>query len=349
MSDAARIGLEGGRIDEGRKMKDSKRRQSVASIDCSMEALHRGENSSGTVSGRAARSPLIRLAKLEHFILGSRMPDPKVLILGSGWQPDPLGYACLRCGVTVSPYERSEEGCGECRRRPSHVCATVRLGRYAPPLSQWVPAVKSRCWKSMARELGQALANQVLAAVDERRMSMPDAVVPIPVHWSRALLRGIDHTAEISEALAERLDRPVQRLLSARLAVRQAGSRRSERLANRGASGQGRFEMRRPTLGERSLGWLVRRGLLPRLPPKLLPSIHSAWASSSTASVEPHCHKAGFHSLGSLLLVDDVRTTGASSESAAECLIRAGARSVSLAVCAVADPPRRSGLRRRVR
>ena len=270
-------------------------------------------------------SPVLRIGTLEAYVLGSRLPDPRVLMLANGWQSEPLSHACARCGVTVSKYEGGRDGCGECRQRPSRLCATVRLGRYAQPLSQWVPAIKSRCWRSMAHALGEALARQVLAAVDEERVPMPDTIIPMPVHWSRAWLRGIDHTQELAEGVRRSLDRPVQRLLRARLAVRQAGARRAERLANRG-----RYEFRQPLCWKLGLAEIFRHGLRP-----------SAMSWSRPSPIPDACR-----TLGNILLVEDVRTTGASSEEAAACLLSQGARTVSLAVCAVADPPRRSGLRR---
>jgi predicted amidophosphoribosyltransferase len=94
----------------------------------------------------------------------------------------------------------------------------------------------------MAHVLGEALAFQVLAAVDENRLPMPDAIIPMPVHWSRAWMRGIDHTRELADALGASLNRPVKRHLRVRLAVRQAGTTRTQRLANRG-----RYEFRYPS------------------------------------------------------------------------------------------------------
>ncbi len=275
---------------------------------------------------RLSRSLIPRIAKLEQHILGSRLPDPRVLMLAEDWQPESVSHACVRCGVTVSKYECGVGDCGECRRRASRLHATVRLGRYAPPLSQWVPAVKSRCWVAMAHVLGEALAFQVLAAVDENRLPMPDAIIPMPVHWSRAWMRGIDHTRELADALGASLNRPVKRHLRVRLAVRQAGTTRTQRLANRG-----RYEFRYPSR------WAHPAAALLRLVLRSQAGSHTSGGGHGLVPL------ANAH----VLLVDDVRTTGTSSEEAADCLLKQGAKSVSLAVCAVSDPPRRSGLRRK--
>lgn len=171
---------------------------------------------------------------------------------------------------------------------------TIRLGRYAPPLSQWVPAVKQRLWKSMGITLGRELGEQVAEAVAAERIPPPEVVVSIPIHWTRRLLRGIDHSAMLAEEIARIVGVSRSTPLKATIALRQTGSSRDARVGN-----SDRF----------------------------LPTRAAAEIS-------------GKH----VLLVDDVRTTGSTSRAAARALLACGARSMTLAVCAVVDPPRRNSI-----
>jgi len=242
---------------------------------------------------RRARDAL-RLSGLEESLFGSAMPDAASLVLASGWSPEAIEASCPRCGVTLAPFESSARGCGSCRGRPQVHRSTIRLGPYAPPLSQWAPAVKSRAWRTMGAALGARLGARVIEGIAAGRCEAPEAVVPVPLHWLRRLFRGIDHTRLLAEEASRTLRVPCTAALRARLSPRQAGSGGSGRRGN-----DGRFT------AARAAGEL-----------------------------------AGRH----VLLVDDVLTTGTTVTEAARVLRDAGVASITVAVCAVSDPPSRRGL-----
>jgi len=189
------------------------------------------------------RERLVRRARLldwlDDWLFGWRMPSAAGVVADAEWSRDSLSDYCWRCGSTRVPYESVREGCAECRARTLGVrgvalCGTVRLGRYAPPLSRWVPAIKSRAWREMAVHLGRELGMQALEAIETGLVPRPDAVVSMPVHWTRRLLRGIDHARVIAEEVARIVGVPYAAALRAELAARQAGGTRDERAGNRG-------------------------------------------------------------------------------------------------------------------
>lgn len=261
-------------------------------------ALARRAHRSREAEARAARRALL-LRGLEGSLFGSRMPDARVVLASSGWARDPIDAACPRCGTTRAPFEQSRGGCAECRGRRFEFSGLVRLGRYAPPLSQWTPAIKQRAWQGMAEALGAELGRQVREAVEAELHPQPRFVTYVPTHWIRRVLRGIDHGRCIAEAVARELGVEMRALLKVGLWARQTGSNRGDRVGRRE-----RF---------RCAG---RGGRLP------------AEAVGAT-----------------ILLVDDVRTTGGTLGQAAATLRQAGAGAVLAACCAAVDPPHRSGAR----
>ena len=180
----------------------------------------------------ARRARRLSLRGLDWHCFGSRMPDAAPWILASGWVPDDDGAFCLRCGVTYLAYEDRRGGCGACRGGPGVVGGVVRLGRYARPLSQWLPAIKRRAWRSMGEEMGRLLGERVLDLVASDRLVQPDVVVPMPVHWLRRTVRGIDHAATIATELSRIASVPLEHALRVPLRWRQVGSNRAGRVAN---------------------------------------------------------------------------------------------------------------------
>lgn len=188
----------------------------------------RSEETRGARTG--ARSHALR--GLDWHCFGSAMPPAAAWIAASGWRPDHDDGYCGRCGVSLLPFEDLRRGCGACRRGPGVVDGVVRLGRYARPLSQWVPAIKSRAWRSMGVECGRLLGEAVSRAVYDARLEAPELVVPMPVHWLRRSLRGIDHAGTIAAEVARVLAVPMRPALRIPLRWRQSGAPRRERLGN---------------------------------------------------------------------------------------------------------------------
>ncbi len=234
------------------------------------------------------------LRQLERSLFGHRMPLATTLIAEAGWRRDSVDAYCPRCGSSRAPFEDLLEGCGDCRGRRLGYAGLVRLGRFAPPLSQWVPAIKHRAWQGMGVALGRELADQVAAAAEAGVIRPPELVVAVPTHWTRRLTRGIDHVHVLSEALAKRLGVPLVPALSARLALHQTGASKLARLGNKG-----RYRL-----------------------------------TGAGQSIRGR----------NVLLVDDVRTTGSTLRQAGKALAAAEPLSVTAAVCAAVDSPRRNAI-----
>ena len=194
---------------------------------------------------------------------------------------------CRRCGARLGPYTVATDGCLLCRRENFAFDEVIRLGLYREEL-------RSACL--MAKNPNGALLGQMLAdvLVEVRRPAFAehafDAVVPVPEHWFKRILRP-QYAAET-----------IARRIASRLKVRL------------------------------STGILGK----PRWTPKQAQSSPSARRQQQKDAFQTLTQK---HLRGqTLLLVDDILTTGATADAAARVLKRLGAARVVLAVLAVSPP-----------
>ena len=116
--------------------------------------------------------------------------------------------ACPRCGSPAAP-----ESCGQCREQRLHFGGVVRLGTYEKTLREAVLRIKRREHRALAMALSELLSNERREQLIEWRL---DAVVPVPMHWSRRLWRGVNSPSTIARRLASDLKIPMADHLLAR-------------------------------------------------------------------------------------------------------------------------------------
>lgn len=191
------------------------------------------------------------------------------------WTPDGPGDYCDRCGRDIGAFESNEVGCAACAQSRLPWSRFVRLGRYEPPLSDWICEVKFTRWPVLGLELGRLLGRVIRQAGIDPTPGRA-VIVPMPTTIRRRLSRGIDHAGIIARGVSEEVGPPIARLLA-----------RSHRPSQRAVP----FD-RRPSNVAGSLR--LRRG----------------------AAVPA----------GTILLVDDVMTSGATMRAAARALLAGAAR-----------------------
>jgi ComF family protein len=164
--------------------------------------------------------------------LGLSRPVAGDAIERARFAPDPFESYCARCGESTGPGEAMPDGCGECRRKPAIADRVIRLGRYDPPLKEWISAIKYEGWTEMGEVLGALLAQRIAAS----RSIEPakTIVVPVPMPWQRRLYRGIDHARLIAEGASRHLHLRLFPILTKRngepqVAVAAATDRRHSR------------------------------------------------------------------------------------------------------------------------
>lgn len=193
---------------------------------------------------------------------------------------------CWRCGETALRVDQST--CLRCGNLELAFEQVVALGHYRGRLRDLILESKRDLFGTVALVLGAWLAEERAATLEAMAF---DAIVPMPMFWSRRLWRGVNGPEWIASAVAEHTRRPVFRRLlrRCRSTPTQVGKTAAERAMN----------------------------------------VANAFAVR-TQSISAMRGKT-------LLLVDDVMTTGASCSEAARTLRAAGAERVVVAVVARAE------------
>ncbi|MBX2807431.1 MAG: ComF family protein [Cellvibrionaceae bacterium] len=119
-------------------------------------------------------------------------------------------HSCQCCGL---PMAVDTPRCGEClRQTPAYdnVCAPFL---YQAPLSQLIITLKNQGTGITAKVLGALLRQAVTQYYAQHSLRLPDAIMPIPLHWQRRWQRGFNQAEILSRALSRKLMLPHYNLL----------------------------------------------------------------------------------------------------------------------------------------
>lgn len=195
---------------------------------------------------------------------------------------DPLP-TCPRCSSTVGPFAATAEGCGNCRHAGFAFDQAIRLGPYEGLLRDTILRMKRRAGYDVAEVMGVVWAT---FAGPRLREVGADAVVPVPLHWTRRWQRGFNQSELLAIALAKEL----------RVRCRPA--------------------------------WLVRtrrtRPQTQQTPPQRKDNVQGAFRAAANLNLRGK----------TVLIVDDVLTTGSTAHEAARALRAAQPARIVAAVLA---------------
>jgi predicted amidophosphoribosyltransferase len=194
--------------------------------------------------------------------------------------------ACLRCGAPIGPFTIASDHCILCKREGFAFDEVIRLNLYRDEARVACLRAKNPSGGPLAKSLANLLVDAQQIRLSQQTF---DAIVPVPEHWLKRLVR--------SQYAAETMARQIATRLKVRLATDILGKAR----------------------------WTPKQA-------KSSPVQRRLQQQDAFRVVKSRLHGQ------SILLVDDILTTGATADAAAKTLKRAGAKRVVVAVVAVSPP-----------
>jgi len=126
-----------------------------------------------------------------------------------------------------------------CRRLPRSLDGVAAAGRYEGLLRQVILRMKRRWYLPLSQAMAQLFADRLRETVAQWK---PTFLLPVPMHWRRRWVRGVNSTEILAQALGRQVGLPV----ADRLVVRARHTRFQTELspAARKRNVQGAFRLR---------------------------------------------------------------------------------------------------------
>lgn len=107
--------------------------------------------------------------------------------------------ACMRCSLSLGPNPPSLQLCGKCNTDAPPFEHCYPLGDYRFPLREMIARLKFQGQFSIGSALGKLLAQRLAPVFSD---SMPDFLLPVPLHTGRLRQRGFNQSIEIARQLS---------------------------------------------------------------------------------------------------------------------------------------------------
>ncbi|HUN58512.1 MAG TPA: ComF family protein [Candidatus Binataceae bacterium] len=157
--------------------------------------------------------------------------------------PEPV---CAVCGVPIASAIGSKAWCGSCTEAPPHFGRARAIARYRAGVDedvQVLPSLIRRHKYGLDQSLAHALA-ECLGSPLPVESSDYDLIMPVPLHRARLRWRGFNQAALLGDAIARRLERPLDAASLVR--VRETDPQTGKSMRERRQNIRDAFAIRRP-------------------------------------------------------------------------------------------------------
>ena len=128
--------------------------------------------------------------------------------------PRLLPPVCRRCGLGLSGAYDARLVCPHCRQHPFAFDQARAPFIYVDAVREAVHAFKYRGHRRLGRWLAEMMAETARRA---SWMDQCDLIVPVPMHWLKTRVKGMNPAEWLAQALSRRLQRPCNRTALTRI------------------------------------------------------------------------------------------------------------------------------------
>ena len=140
------------------------------------------------------------------LLCGDEAEEPYNLCTGCIRDLPGIGDCCRRCALPL-PVPGTDV-CARCASAPPPFRRAVAALRYVQPVDTLIRQLKFQGNLAVAPTLGRLLAYRV---AEEEDASVPECILPVPLHPRRLRTRGFNQSLEIARALGATTGVPVKR------------------------------------------------------------------------------------------------------------------------------------------
>lgn len=116
-----------------------------------------------------------------------------------------LGDQCPRCAARFPTMDANAVNCPHCEDDDFAFTQSLCWGPYDSVLRSIVIRIKDQSNEALAHHMGILFARQFQ---DKLQNTPIDAIVPVPLHWTRRLWRGYNQSETLARAIAQELKKP---------------------------------------------------------------------------------------------------------------------------------------------
>ncbi len=150
------------------------------------------------------------------------------------------------CSICDLPLLLAESTlCNDCLQKPPSFDLALCAWRYEAPVNQLITSLKEKHGHFWIPSLSHPLLRKIQRCyldfdhspqspcTPHSRPSLPDTLVPIPIHWTSRMIRGYNQSQLIAQYIASQVKRPIQSALQKRTRTpAQKGLTRLQRQRN---------------------------------------------------------------------------------------------------------------------